>query len=211
MKVSFRIEMFKFITILRNVIPKLSYKYLLFITIVIACCSYQVIQVIQVFLKFETKIDVSYDQSNEIAIPMVSFCRRTDNMFRNSSQQIKGLSPAQLYNHTFKFGEVLFSMKFIISNDNYEEINNFNEENQNINEIYYEKTISDSLVCYQFKYLHSKQLKYKQERIYTFRLYHQDSMDAYNYPYFLFLSSDINYPNHKTDNSIFIFGNNFFP
>ena len=209
MKVNFRIKMFKFITILRNLIPKLSYKYLLFITIVIAGCSYQVIQVIQVFLKFETKIDVSYDQSNEIAIPMVSFCRRTDNMFRNSSQQIKGLSPAQLYNHTLKFGEVFFSMKFIISNDKYKEIN-FVEENQNINEIYYEKMISDTLVCYQFKYLHSKQLKYKQEKIYTFRLY-QGSMDVYNYPYLLFLSSDGNDPNLKTDNKLYLFGNNYFP
>lgn len=202
--------MFKFIRILRNLIPKLSYKYLLFIIIVVAGCSYQVVQVIQVFMKFETKIDVSYDQNNEISIPMVSFCKSTEKMFGNSSQEIKGLSPAQLYNHTYKFNEVFIGTKFITSNGKYDEITSFNEENQNIGKIYYEKTISDSLVCYQFKYLHSKQLKHKEGAIYRFHLYHQASMDTFKFPYFLFLSSDINYPKFKTDNPLFIFGNNFF-
>ena len=47
---------------------------------------------------------------------------------------------------------------------------NFTDENQNNNEIHYEKTISDR-ICYHFKYLHLKQLKHKQATIYSFYLY----------------------------------------
>lgn len=38
---------------------KLSVKYLIFIMIIMIGCSRQVIQVIQVYLEFETKVDVS--------------------------------------------------------------------------------------------------------------------------------------------------------
>ena len=85
---------------LRKFIPKLSIKYLIFIIFIMIGCSYQIIKVTQVFLKFETKVDVSYDQNNENVIPMVSFCKPTKFMLRNSESQIKQLSPAQLYNQT---------------------------------------------------------------------------------------------------------------
>ena len=90
--------MVKFKVNLRKLLPKLSIKYLLFIILIIIGCSYQIIQLAQVFWGFETKIEVKYNQNNEIAIPMVSFCKPTQIMFRNSSQNnsFKGFSPAQL-------------------------------------------------------------------------------------------------------------------
>ena len=55
--------------------------------------------------------------------------------------------------------------------DEYGIIVNFIDENQNNSEIHYEKTISDRMICYHFKYLHLKQLKHKQATIYSFYLY----------------------------------------
>ena len=196
---------------LRILIPKLSIKYLLFIIIIIIGCSYQIIQLTQVFLKFETKVDVKYDQDNEIVIPIVSFCKRTFAVFRDSSRNSsKGLSPAQFYNQTFSFAEVFIGLKFIISNDEYDKIVNFIDDKQNDSKIHYEKTISNLMICYHFKYLHSKQLKHKQRRIYTFELYHQNYEISFKFPYDLFLTSEINYPNYEKDNPLYIYGNNFF-
>ena len=208
------LEMEKFDTNSKKLIPKLSIKYLIFIIIIIIGCSYQISQLTQVFLKFETKVDVKNNQNNEIVIPMVSFCKPTKYLLRNSSQQINGLTPAQLYNQTFSFTEVFIHIEFILSNDKYEIIN-FIDEEQNNNKINYEKTVSFKMTCYHLKYLHSKQLKHKQGKIYKFWLYHQNDVFSYdtsayiNFPYYLFLTSDINYPNLQTDNPLYIMGNNF--
>ena len=78
--------MAKFNVNLRKLLPKLSIKFLLFIIFIIIGCSYQIIQLTQVFLKFETKVDLKYEQNNEVVIPMVSFCKPIEFMFRNSSQ-----------------------------------------------------------------------------------------------------------------------------
>ena len=90
--------MAKFNVNLRKLLPKLSIKYLIFIIFIIIGCSFQIIQLTQVFLKFETKVQLKYEQNNEIVISMVSFCKPTELMFRNSSQNnsFKGFSPAQL-------------------------------------------------------------------------------------------------------------------
>ena len=200
--------MVKFITILRILIPNLSYKYLLFILIVFAGCLYQMIQVIQVYLKFETKIDLSYDQKSEIVIPMISSCKPTKFMFRNSSKNINGLTPAQVYNMTFDFNEIFIQIDFMDSNSTYHRmINLTNEDDQNKSEIHYEKTIRKYIICYHFKYPNSKQLKHKHGNIYSFWLYHQNYQTAYPF-YYLFFTSDVNYPNNIYDNYLIIFGNN---
>ena len=203
-------EMQEILTKLKH---KLSIKFLLFIIIIIIGCSYQIIQLVQVYFEFETKINVKYNENNEIVIPMVSFCQKTDFMFRNSSQHINEMSPAQVYNQTLSFNEVFIEIEFIRSNGKYEYsiIDNFKDEEQNNGEIYYEKTISSKIICYHFKYLHSKQLKRKQRTIYKFQLYHQNyGTFIINFPYSLFLTSDVNYPNVQKDNLILIYGNIFF-
>ena len=77
---------------------KLSIKYLLFIILIIIGCSYQLIQVSQVYFKFETKVDVKYEQTNQVAIPMVSFCEEIGVMLRNSSKKIH-LKDYHLHNY----------------------------------------------------------------------------------------------------------------
>ena len=202
--------MSKFNVNLRKFIPKLSIKHLLFVILIIIGCSYQIIQVTQVFLKFETKIDVKYDENNENAIPMVSFCKPTKFMFRNSSQ-VKQFSLAQLYNQTYSFGEMFVGIEYIKSNGKFGQILNFTDQQQNNSEIYYEKTIDKFKVCYHFKFMHSKQLRHKQGTIYKFQLYQQNGgTSIINFPYALFITSDVNYPDVQKDNFILVYGNHFF-
>ena len=52
-------------------------KYLMFIIIITIGCSYQIIQVTQIYFKFETKVDVKYEQNNGIVVLMVSICEET--------------------------------------------------------------------------------------------------------------------------------------
>ena len=197
--------MAKFIT---KLIPKISIKYLLFIILIIIGCSYQIIQVTQLFLKFETKIEVKYEQNDEIIIPMVSFCKPTRFSFRNSSQKIIGLSPAQIYNQTFDFNELFIELEYISSEGSFHKIHNFEDET----EIEFEKTISSDLVCYHFKHLNSKEIKHKQKKIYLFHLYHHhNNVTEIIVPfYYLFFTSNVNYPNSLKDNFLFIYGKNFY-
>ena len=58
----------------------------------ICSCSRQVIQVIKVYLEFETKIDGSFDSKNQSVILMVTFCKETRLLLRNLSEKIKELS-----------------------------------------------------------------------------------------------------------------------
>ena len=54
----------KLLTILRKFNSKISWGYLLFILFIIIGYSYHVIQVIQVYLQFETKIHVKYNDNS---------------------------------------------------------------------------------------------------------------------------------------------------
>ena len=118
---------------------------------------------------------------------MVSFCKPTPTMFRNSSQQIKEMQLEQLYNTTFNLSELFIGIKLIGSNNKFVRIFNLTDEEQNQSEIYFEKTVSKWMTCYHIKYRHSKKLKHKQGEIYFFELYHKN--DGYlhenvnNYPY----------------------------
>ena len=63
---------------------KLSLKYLLFVLFVIFGCFYQIIQITEVFLKFDNKIDVSFETKDEIDLKIRIF-KPTNELFRNSS------------------------------------------------------------------------------------------------------------------------------
>ena len=76
----------------------------------------------KIFLEFETKVDIKYDTKSQIVIPMVSLCKQTKNSFRNSSQQINGLSPAQIYNQTFNFNDIFIKLKYIRLNREFDQI-----------------------------------------------------------------------------------------
>ena len=180
--------------ILNKLNSQISWKYLLFILIILIGCSYQVIQVIQVYLQFETKIDVKYDYQSEIAIPMVSLCKPTTSSMRNSSirneNQIFGLSPAQIYNMTFSFKEIVIHLGYQheTSNPSVEEFKD--EEHQIKSIIHYDKTISFYRICYNFKYSNVKQIKAKNGLVYYLKLYHHHESKI---PYNLYLSSNTDY------------------
>ena len=179
---------------------KISWKYLLFLLFVIIGCSYQVIQIIDVYLQFETKIDVKYhDDVNEIAIPKLSLCKDTRLLMRNFSstdyENIVGLSAAQLYDMTFSFKEII--MDFI-----YPSVKEFKDEEQGINaRINYKKTKSLKRICYNFKYSNEYQKTAKNKMVYYLILYSQN--DTY---YTLHLSSDIDYKLERAK-SLQVFGN----
>ena len=163
-------------------------------------CSYQVTKIIQVYLQFETKIDVKYDDDvNEIAVPKLSLCKDTKLMMRNFSstdyEKIVGLSAAQLYNMTFRFKEII--MDFIEP-----PVKEFKDEKHRIKAIiHYKKTISLSRICYHFKYSNENQITGKNMLVYNLILYNQD--ETY---YHLYLSSNIDYKLNGAK-SLQIFGN----
>ena len=160
-----------------------------------------------VFLKFETKVDVKYEQNNEIVILMISFCKPTKISFRNLLQKMIGLSPAQIYNETFDFNELVIELVYITTKGIYRKIHNFNDET----EVEFEKTISFKLVCYHFKHLNSTQIKHKQRNIYAFHLYHRRNIIETIVPFYcLFFTSNVNYSNSEKDNFLFIYGKNFY-
>ena len=201
------IEMGKLKLILNKLNSKISWKYLLFIFIIIIGCSYQVIQVIQVYLEFETKIDVKYDDQSEIAIPKVSLCKPTTFLMRNSSlrynETIIGLSPAQLYNMTFNFKEIVVQLRYYNGTSS-PYVEKFKDAEHQIKSIiHYEKTISLLRICYHFKYSNVKQIKAKNIRPFHLQLSHRDESIV---PYNLYLSSSIDYKLNAAK-SLQIFGN----
>ena len=46
-----------------------------FIVLCLIGCLYHIIQITDVYLKFQTKIDVSLDSNSQIVVPLVSFCK----------------------------------------------------------------------------------------------------------------------------------------
>ena len=178
---------------------KLSWKYLLFILFIIIGCSYQVIQIVKVYLEFETKIDVKYDDQSEIAIlPKLSLCKETTFLMRNYSlrdyKKILGLSPAQLYNMTFSFKEIVIG--FISP-----PAKQFEDEEHRIKAIiHYEKTISLLRTCYHFKYPNENRITGKNTLVYNLNLYNHEIH------YDLYLSSNIDYKLNRAK-SLEIFGN----
>ena len=184
--------------------PKISLKYLFFISIISVGCLYQVIQVTLVFLEFETKIDISIDK-NDLTIPMVSFCTESFVLFKTKMNHFYGLTPAQLNKDTSNFGDIFVYMYYYYRDDvvereediynftKYQQFTQSKESNSEIT-IQLEKSISTHRICYNFKYPKTKLIKPKwlsgERTIYRFILYHH-----YRSQYDLILSANDHYPN----------------
>ena len=83
-------------------IPKLLIPYLIFITLIFIECSYQVAKVIEVYFKFPTKVDVSFDWESQIVVPLITFCRARSYLHKSLSISfVNRFSPSLLYNTTF--------------------------------------------------------------------------------------------------------------
>ena len=146
---------------LRTLISKISITYLIFILFTLIGCLYQVTQVIKVYLKFETKVDVSFYYTSEYAVPVISLCNSADALKKNISLKIDQMSPDQIYNNTYDFGDVILEMRYSVQNGGFviiQNVSSFREDifngrrNKTKHDIQFEKTITYhddyNLVCY---------------------------------------------------------------
>ena len=115
---------------LRALISKISITYLIFILFTLIGCLYQVTQVIKVNLKFETKVDVSFYYTSEYAVPVISFCNSADALRKNISSKTDGMSPEQIYNNTYDFGDVILEVRYFVKNGGFVVIQNFSSFQQ---------------------------------------------------------------------------------
>ena len=202
--------MTKFISKLAKLLSKISYKYLLlllFILIISISCLYHVFQVTLIYLRFETKIDFSINK-NDLKIPMISFCRNAFYQFKDKKRPTYGLTPAQVYNETFSFGDIFLRMNYYYYNKRFKDhtfwhVTNFKRHETLVNSedfdsktmIYIEKTFTDYTVCYNFKHFQDKLIKPKwisgERKILKFYLYnHKYSKYFVAERYELFLSGN---------------------
>ena len=199
--------MVKFITKLAKLFSKILYKYLLFILIVSFGCLYHVIQVTLVYLQFETKIDFSINK-NDLTIPMISFCRWAHFGFKNKKSLTWGMTPAQVYNQTYTFGDIFLYMRYYYNDKGqkgylFKSIRNMKKYEQLVNSKYFnsktmihiEKTFNHFTLCYNFKHFQNKFFKPKWEfaerTIFEFYLY-THKLDV-GPPYGLILSRNNDY------------------
>ena len=214
--------MAKFIDKLSKSMPKISYKYLLFILIISVGCLYQVIQVTLVYIQFETKIDFSIDK-NDLTIPMISFCRNSSYEFKDKKRDTYWLTPAQVDNMTFGFGDIFLFMEYYDYDELYKayqtkQISNLrkHEQSQNISTlktIHFEKLITGNSICYIFKHPLIKLIKPKwpkgERTIYKFFVYnHEYNKSGFGELYELILSAKNDYHN-RDYNHYKISRNNF--
>lgn len=181
---------------------KLSFKYLLFILFVFFGCLYQIIQITEVFLKFDTKIDVSFETKDQIDLK-VRICKHTNALFRNSSiKSAEGMSPAQIYNNTFGFDQILINVGYLSPDHNYILIKLINYYDlikyqddvqlRDPKQLRIEKVISYDQICYQFS---QNQIKIdinkniKRKQILYFVVFHRDPDKNFH----LFIDSDDNF------------------
>ena len=110
--------MAEFLIKLRNFKCKISIPYLIFLLFVISGCSYHIIQLMQLYLKFETKVGVSYHYKNEFAVPIISLCWEAKYLLKNYSEttSTEGMSLDHIYNKTKDFGDVIINMGYDFKN-----------------------------------------------------------------------------------------------
>lgn len=191
---------------------KLSISFIIFIALCLAGCLYHVIEITDVYLKYQTKVDVSFDGDSQIVVPLVTFCRMKEASYRNIEKpmQMQNPTPSLIDNITYDVSEIFFL--YILVTDNHHDgiaVHQF-EKLQDYG-VQVEKTINYRFICYNFK--HFQFSKYKPRingRIYEFMLYQHNHFnligrmkDHYN----LYLTSEKRVPNGQSINSLKLIGN----
>ena len=168
-------EMFEKI---KHLVHKISLTYLIFMTLCLLGCLYQVIQISQVYLKYATKVNVKIDTSSQIVVPLVSFCKTTNTSYKTTKRG--RLTPAKIYKNTYDISEVFFFCKVL--NNNSDKISVGNCANVKSMGVQYEKTVNDRYICYHFKHPQfAKNISRVQDIIYTFMFYHFDKTEFWLY------------------------------
>lgn len=172
--------------------------YLLFIVFCLVGCIYHVTQITQVYLTFQTKIDVSFDSTNQIVVPLISFCKPRFTLMINQSQRdfleiIKtSPTPAAIQNTTFGIADVFLFCRYVNEKGKHHFSKKCNQGFQTT------KTVNYWNVCYHFKhpqFIHNSN-RYK-GIICQFWLYHHHHSE-----FTLYLSSDKNIPNGDSPNAL---------
>ena len=196
MHLNINFKMKKLFQKLKNI--KVSKRYLVFITFCFIGCLYQVIQVSDVYFKYQTKIDVKIDTSSQIVVPMVSFCKKT---FKSQKKPFKSdLTPANIYNKTYGLSEVFFHCSMLNKTLKYSGANNCKLKKFGL---LYEKTINRRWICYHFKH---PQFSNNDDRIsniiYSFMIYHFKK----DTEFLLYLTSESSISTGESWNSINLIG-----
>ena len=178
--------------------------YLIFIALCFVGCLYHVIKVTEVYLAFQTKIDISFDTRSQIVVPLVSFCKPKFALMINESHRDifdsmeTPLTPAAIYNSTFGIEDVFLLCVYVDENG----LNKFSKQCQLNNQLQINKTINGFTVCYNFKHPQFNQMKYRYKGvIYEFWLYHHHQSE-----YSLFISPENNFPNGRSPDSLKLIG-----
>lgn len=171
---------------------KISLPYFIFICVCSVGCIYHIFEVTKVFLDFHTKIDVSFDFTSEIVVPMVSFCGFTSQLLRNENHLNSSFTPSKIYNETYNVSEVFLNCS------------NHPDNIHNGNGIEIERVINYERVCFTFKYSKKSwsrgELKAKEGLLYSFSL--RIPLNGYR----LYITSDYNVPNGDSLNHQHILG-----
>ena len=192
------LKMNKFQFNLKLIKTKISY--LIFITLCFVGCLYHVIKVTEVYLSFQTKIDVSFDTKSQIVVPLVSFCKPKFALMVNESRRNyftsfnTPLTPAAIYNSTFDVEDVFLFCTYVKESG----LLGISKHCQLNNQLQINKTVNDWVVCYNFKHQQLNRMEHRHKGIiYEFWLYHHHQSE-----YLLYLSSDDNFPNGLSPNCL---------
>ena len=145
---------------------KISIPYIIFICACFFGCLYHVSQVIQVYLTFQTKVDVSFDSESQIVVPTIGFCKSIRYLLKTNSS-LKEYSPSSIYNATYDVEDIFVSCAVRYNGSlRYASKCQLGEYGIQI-----EKTVNFlSGVCYNFK--HSQFNPRVRGEIYNFLLFH---------------------------------------
>ena len=87
---------------------KFSIPFIIFIALCLIGCLYHVIEITDVYLKYQTKVDVSFDGDSQIVVPLVTFCRLREASYVNNQRlvQMESKTPSSIDNTTYNVSEV---------------------------------------------------------------------------------------------------------
>ena len=162
-----------------------------------------------VYLKFETKIDVSFDSANQIVVPLVSFCKprhalMIDESLRDFSKIFgTNVTPAEIDNSTYASSEIILKCYFydFAPSEHYYFAFNCTDKMERLQ---FDKTLNYFSVCYNIKHSQYNSTNRYRYKIYEFWLHHHPS------EFRLSLTSDNNIPYGSSENSLDIIDNKLY-
>lgn len=183
---------------------RLSFTYLVFILVCFFGCLYHVTQITQVYLTFQTKVDISFDEKSQIVVPMVSFCKNRLFLYEHNEnflKDIQHLFPSSIHNKTLQISKLFLSCSARTNKFLFESYDKCNMSRRGIQT---EKTINYYYICYNFKHPQFSQNRSREHgEIYQFWLHHSNHhCSEFN----LYFTSDNNGPNGQSFNSLKLTG-----